>query len=231
MELLDVHLLSPDLAAQRAFYAEVLELPVSGTPDELGVQVGATRLNFAAAGQQAGPYHLAFDVPEARFAEAAAWLRGKAAFLTDGGEDTFFSQGWDAHMLYFQDPCGNILELIARHTRPRESRGEFRSAHLLNVSEVGVAVPDVPAAVSALRSTLGTEAYRETSASFSPAGTHDGLLIVVHAGRPWFPTARAAVPLPLRIVARTPQAGTLTLPDGPVQVTGVAALDPASRSG
>ncbi|WP_424951627.1 hypothetical protein [Deinococcus sp.] len=183
--------------------------------------MGQTLLSFTAGKTPPGPYHLAFDVPENHFREAEGWIRDRVPLLGDGAAATFFSPDWNAHMLYFADPCGNILELIARHTRPHESTGDFGASHLLNVSEVGVAVTDVPGTLEALRNTLGTETYREGSATCSAAGTEDGLLIVVQTGRPWFPTARAAVPLPVRIVARTPRPGTLTLPDGPVQATGV----------
>ena len=120
-------------------------------------------------------------------------------------------------MLYFTDPCGNILELIARYTLPRPQHADL----LVNVSEVGMAVQDVPDTVERLRSALGVGEYGEGSASFSPAGTHAGLFIVVQAGRPWFPTAQAAVSLPVSIVAQTPRSGTVTLPAGPVQITGV----------
>ncbi|WP_407539792.1 hypothetical protein Q0M94_16710 [Deinococcus radiomollis] len=230
MNLLEVHLVSCDLSAQRVFYGEVLGLPVSERSEgRLAVQVGRTRLSFTATARQAGPYHLAFDVPEDRFTDAADWIRGRATLLSEGNQDTFVSQDWNAEMLYFTDPCGNILELIARHslsvseieTPPRERLSAFGASHLLHVSEVGVAVTDVQGTLDLLRRTLGAGPYREGSATFSAAGTRDGLLIVVQAGRRWFPTVSTATPLPTRIVARTARAGQLTLPLGPVQITGV----------
>ena len=234
MNLLEVHLVSCAVSAQRTFYGEVLGLPVSERAEGLlAVQVGRTRLSFSATTHQAGPYHLAFDVPEDRFADAADWIRARATPLSEdgqeGNQDTFVSQDWNAEMLYFTDPCGNILELIARHslsapeteTQPPERMGAFGASQLLHVSEVGVAVTDVQRTLDHLRRTLGAGPYRENSATFSAAGTHDGLLIVVQEGRRWFPTVSAAAPLPTRIVARTARAGQVTLPLGPVQITGV----------
>ena len=86
-----------------------------------------------------------------------------------------------------------------------------------------MAVPDVLDTVEHLCSALGVGGYGEGSASFSPVGTHAGLFIVVQEGRPWFPTAQAAVSLPVSIVVQTPRSGTMTLPAGPVQITGVTA--------
>ena len=222
MNLLEAELISADLGGQRRFYAGVLGLPVSGGADRLEVQVGLTRLVFRRGERPPGPYHLAFDVPEHRFGEATAWLRERTALLEDAGQDTYFSANWNAHMLYFRDAEGNILELIARHTLPRPGHAGL----LVNVSEVGVAVTDVPGTLQTLHRTLGTEIYRADAhhtppQTFAPTGTHGGLLIVVQRRRPWFPTAQAAVPLPLKIVAQTTRAGEVHLPPGPVQITGL----------
>ena len=218
MNLIEVGLLSPNLEAQRQFYTETLGLPlVSDNTGIFMVQAGQTRLSFRAAARQAGPYHLAFDVPEDRFEEAWSWLHPSVSLLTQGGQEIFFFEDWNAHSLYFTDPGGNILELIARHTLPRAHHADL----LVNISEVGMAVPDVLDAVEHLRGALGVGGYGEGSASFSPVGTHTGLFIVVQAGRPWFPTAQAAVSLPVSIVAQTPRSITVTLPAGPVQITGV----------
>ena len=220
MKLIEVGLFSPNLEAQRQFYTETLGLPlISGDAGSFAVQAGQTRLSFRAAARQAGPYHLAIDVPEDRFADAAGWIGARVPLLREDGQDTFFSPNWNADMLYFTDPCGNILELIARHTLPCPRHAGL----LVNISEVGVAVPDVLNTVEHLRSALGVGGYGESSASFSPVGTHAGLFILVQEGRPWFPTAQAAVSLPVNIVAQTPRSGTVTLPAGPVQITGATA--------
>jgi catechol 2,3-dioxygenase-like lactoylglutathione lyase family enzyme len=218
VKLIEVGLLSSNLEVQQQFYTETLGLPlIAGDAGSFAVQAGQTRLSFRATARQAGPYHLALDVPEHRFEEALNWVRSSVPLLTQDGQETFFFEDWDAHSLYFTDPCGNILELIARHTLPRPQHAGL----LVNISEVGVAVSDVLDTVKHLRSALGVGRYGEGSASFSPAGTHEGLLILVQEGRLWFPTTHAALPLPLQILAQTPRSGTVTLPAGPIQITGV----------
>ncbi|MGY2895027.1 VOC family protein [Deinococcus sp. UYEF24] len=220
MNLLEVHLSSANTSAQRRFYAEALALPTAVSPQgHLGVQVGETSLSFEAGAPQSGPYHLAFDVPEHSFSEAHSWLHSRLPLLQEDGQDRFFSEDWNADMLYFTDPEGNILELIARHTLPRPEI--HPGTPLLNVSEVGLAVADVPATLQALTDHFGVGAYLSHSDSFTPAGTPQGLLILVAAGRPWFPTRQAAAPLPVRVLARVPRAGQLGLSGGLVQITGV----------
>ena len=160
MNLLEVHLVSGDLSAQRVFYGEVLGLPVSERSEgRLAVQVGRTRLSFTATARQAGPYHLAFDVPEDRFTDAADWIRGRATLLSEGNQDTFVSQDWNAEMLYFTDPCGNILELIARHS--------------LSVPEIETPPRERLSVSSAARQRGGGGGHRRTGYARPPAA-HPG---------------------------------------------------------
>ncbi|HET9779341.1 MAG TPA: hypothetical protein VFP81_08665 [Propionibacteriaceae bacterium] len=55
----------------------------------------------------------------------------------------------------FTGPDGTLLELIARHELAAPaSSGRFSSADL-RISEIGLAVPDVPAAVASLQNAFG----------------------------------------------------------------------------
>jgi hypothetical protein len=115
---------------------------------------------------RATPHHFAFHTT------ALEPWRGRL----DLTEEHDFA-GWDgARAVYFRDPEANVGELIARP----EARPE------LTLAEVGLPVEDVPAAVAALAE-LGIEPYRAGDETFAPLGTVDGLLIVVRAGRGWFP--------------------------------------------
>jgi hypothetical protein len=40
----------------------------------------------------------------------------------------------------FLRPAGNIVEFIARHNLVSDSDGDFKSADILNISEIGLAV-------------------------------------------------------------------------------------------
>jgi hypothetical protein len=91
-------------------------------------------------------------VPEDRFAEAKAWPEERVPLLERDGLDEFrLGVPWNSQSVYFAGPDGILLELIARHDLPAvASSGRFSSADLLRISEIGLAVPDVPAAVATL---------------------------------------------------------------------------------
>ncbi|RIH83021.1 hypothetical protein Mterra_02427 [Calidithermus terrae] len=206
------------LAELRAFYAGVLELPVvDETPGAVTFGVGASRLTFEQAAGGSSPfYHFAFNVPEHRFAEAEAWARERVRLIPDAqGQDTFRSENWNAHMLYFYDPAGNIGELIARHTLPGGGGGPFTARSLEGVSEIGVASEDVPATVARLQRRTAAALYRaELNDAFVPVGDEHGLFIVVRRGRVWFPdTGKAAQPAPFRVSVAGPDGAPLTLSD------------------
>jgi hypothetical protein len=63
----------------------------------------------------------------------------------------------------------DLLELITRHDQPAvASSGRFSSADLLRISEIGLAVPDVPAAVATLQDAFGLPVFGTAAAEFTP---------------------------------------------------------------
>lgn len=161
-------------------------------------RIGHTRLRFVER-PPTGAVHLAFKVAEHRFADAKAWIRRHAPLLTtDGGDEVHF-ESWNAHALYFLDPEENVLELIARHDVPSAFAGPFGPDGVEGVSEIGLPVEDVRAAVAKLCAQLGETPWKPASDTFGTVGDEHGLLIVVPAGRPWFPSMTAARGAPLAV--------------------------------
>jgi catechol-2,3-dioxygenase len=165
-----------------------LVLPAAD-PDALaafhGPAYGATRLRFTRG--PAACSHFAVNVPPRRFEEAVARLRERVDLLHD---DVPFP-AWEARSAYYYDPGGNIVELIARE---RVTGDEL----LLEVSEVGLPVEDVGAAVEFLESELGLPEFDGDRERFSAVGDDHGLFIVVPVGRPWLFTDRPATDAPVR---------------------------------
>ena len=128
---------------------------------------------------ESSPHHFAFHV-----ADLDPWKQ-----RLDVTEEHDFSSWGGARAVYFRDPEDNVVELIARPDARLE----------LALAEVGLPVDDVPAAVEALRETLGIEQYREGNETFAPLGDDDGLLIVVRVGRAWFPVAVRAGTSPIEV--------------------------------
>jgi hypothetical protein len=158
---------------------------------------GASRVRFAP-----GPVvcsHFAVNV--GRFDAAVDWARTQADLIE---EDVPF-EAWRARAAYYFDPVGNLVELIARERAPGDEL-------LLEVSEVGVPVADVGAAVEFLENELGLPHFSGDRESFSAVGDDRGLFIVVPVGREWLFTDRAASDAPVRVTIEGPEAGELELP-------------------
>jgi len=122
--------------------------------------------------------------------------------------------GWDSQSVYFDGPEGQVLELIERRGRERDSASELT---LLSVSEVGVAVPDVAAAIAALGA-AGLDVYQGPyPADFAAVGDAEGMLILAAPGRAWLPTSdRRAGASRVRVVAEVTE--EVVLGDGQVVV-------------
>ncbi|RTQ51527.1 glyoxalase [Hymenobacter gummosus] len=202
MKITRLCLLTAELPALRHFYGTVLGLPVTDWDEYanelpgLRVEVGYSELLFYPAPPGHQPfYHVAFSVPHNQLAEAQQWVQARAELLplpTGGVVANFVN--WNAHAFYFLDPGGNVLECIARHDLPNASTAPFSAASLLGISEVGLVVADVPAAVKRVRAETAVDVFSRgpVREDFAAIGDDRGLLILVREGRPWFPTSRPA---------------------------------------
>ena len=205
MHLQTLTLHTRDLPAQRDFYAHVLGFALEEeTPGHVTFRTGSSRLTFVQDAEAAGFSHLAWDVAPHRLEEAEGWLRARVSLLADGAGETRFPPGgrWNTTNLYFEDPDGNILEFLARHDfpGPAPTSAPFGTSDVLHLSEFGLVVPDVLAAVRDLGGRFGLFPFNDESATFTAVGGHDGMFIVVPEGRGWMPTGRPAVPAPFRAV-------------------------------
>ena len=103
--------LLPELVS---FYGDLVGSGPAAPAGGVTVRVGETILEFReAAGSPF--YHVAFLVPGDRFDAALAWVREHVELLpdTETGEPVFDFTNWDAKAVYFHDPSGSIVELIA----------------------------------------------------------------------------------------------------------------------
>jgi catechol 2,3-dioxygenase-like lactoylglutathione lyase family enzyme len=158
---------------------------------------GSTRVRF-----EQGPdvcSHFAVNVGD--FQAAVGWARGQAELIAD---DVPF-EAWRARAAYFYDSAGNIVELIARERAPGTEL-------LMEVSEVGLPVSDVPAAVEFLRSEFGLPVFDDGGDKFHALGDDHGLFIVVPVGRDWLFTDRPASDAPVRVTIEGEADRSLTIP-------------------
>lgn len=198
-----IRLASRDLIAQRRFYVETLGFGVVfETDDALTVQAGASRLSLVAEraiGVAHGPYHFAFNIAFDQVDAAKGWIAARVPVLADrDGRSDFPNETFASRAVYFKDADGNIGEFIGRQRQPASRGAPFDAAGgVRNISEIGVAVADVPTAHRQFTAQLGASRYGvHADGVFGAVGDDDGMLIVVRDGRLWFPdTGIPAKPL------------------------------------
>jgi hypothetical protein len=190
MRFVDVTLAAPlDL---RDFYGGDLKLPLDGDP----ILVGETRLDFRV--EEGGAfYHFALLVPGDRFDAALAWAGERVELLGN----VFDFPAWDARAVYFLDPAGNIVELIAHHGLEERGRtGAFAAEELAGFSELGL-VGDPPSLLRDLEP-LGLELWDGTvdgPSRLAFVGERGRTLILAPVGRGWLPTGRPAEAHPVEL--------------------------------
>jgi catechol 2,3-dioxygenase-like lactoylglutathione lyase family enzyme len=187
MQIAAVRLASADVAAQRNLYADALGLDVLEAPaGALSVRVGTSRLVFEPG--EPSPQHVALRIPSAAYADALDWLGERTPLLpnAEGGREHPFPD-WNAHAMYFRDPDGNVLELIAHHDLDDAYAPPFGPGDMLGIGEVGVPVDDPPAYLAEVERRHGIRRWSGDGVGFAAAGDKRGSLIVVPRGRPWHP--------------------------------------------
>lgn len=191
MRIISVAFDTDDLLRAESFYGSVLGLLTTREDGVLSIRAGSSQLTLHEGPTGPGKQHLAFTMPRLMFDSAKEWIAGRVPLLRDAdGRDEFdTAPHWNAHSLYFSDPDGNILEFIIRRDLLDDRTGPFRAEHIQCISEVGIAVRDVPGVAARAESVFGIDAYRSGAPTFQPLGNIEGLLILVSPGRRWFPTA------------------------------------------
>lgn len=222
VEIRHTRLRANNLAEQAAYYRDVLMLPVEASDDSVRVTAGASVIEFVPGEPAQRPfYHFAFTIPENRLESAMAWLepRGPILNIRDTPEKIIHFKSWNAQSFYFNDPAGNILEFIAHHDLANGVSGPFGPQHVLWQSEIGLVVPDVPAAEKQIADTLGLRYYIDHSPVFAAVGDVRGLLIIVKRDRIWLPTLDVHADIfPTEVALGTSSAGTLDIAGLPYRV-------------
>jgi len=192
MKITYLELPTKDLIAQRDYYSQVLELPVTLSADKLKVQVGETTLVFTQALPDFdGAYHFAFNIPKNQFGAAKAWISARIPLLKDeDGQIEFESASWNSHSVYFKDTAGNVLEFIARHNLKNAAATNFDGTQILNVSEIGLPADGVVTFANELCAKLEISVFKqEPNSIFTPVGDDHGLFIIPIKGRIWIPNS------------------------------------------
>jgi len=111
---------------------------------------------------------------------------------------------WRAKSVYFFDPAGNIIELIARFDLNNASSEKFSSEQFLSLSEIGLVFPEeqIDEQVRIIMKKCGLAYFlkQPPMQQFKVLGDDDGLFIVVTDKRNWYPTNKPSAIFPLEIL-------------------------------
>ena len=113
-------------------------------------------------------------------------------WLDDYNSDIADFERWHARSVYFLDPGGNIVELIARFDLNDNVEAPFSSTQIRNVSEIGIVYPEITFDEDVnqlmLKYALGYFSKQVPLPHFRAIGDDNGLFIVVPENRVWFST-------------------------------------------
>lgn len=199
------------LEEMKCFYGNVLQFPMTeeGT-DSITMAAGSTLLTFQKKSEEKPFYHFAFGISEHAFDSCYRRLKEHSCLLANQtGVEVDISYMWKGKQVYFEDPEGNIGEVLAFSGAP--------GTRWLSVQEIGLPVENVSDALTRL-APLPNE-YEQESESFTFYGDPQGVLVLVSKHRPWYPTDRGATVHPVEIEVEGATGEILQLPGYPYRIT------------
>lgn len=208
MYLKEITLQTNNISALHSFYSDILELPVTCIDEKIiAVIVGQSKLIFEEMNGDENPfYHFAFNIPSNKLDEAIQWIQNKVELLWLKDYKSFVADfvNWHAKSIYFLDPAGNILELIARFDLYNEEIKPFSSRQFRSVSEIGLVLDnenfDKKAKDILNNYQLNHFSKQPPLPHFRAVGDDEGLFIIVPERRNWFATEMSSGKFPLKIM-------------------------------
>jgi len=189
-----------------AFYSLLMELPAdTENENEITIMSGYTELVFKQVGTADPFYHFAINIPANKIEEAKNWLtnRVELIWIDQYKSDIADFVNWRAKSVYFFDPAGNIVELIARFDLDNKTDEPFTSAQFLSISEIGLVMreDEFDKSVANLLHQYQLFYFHKQPPlpQFRAIGDDEGLFIVVPENRNWFPTDKPSGIFPMEI--------------------------------
>ncbi|WP_078394761.1 VOC family protein [Shouchella patagoniensis] len=191
MQIKQLSIFVPSYDKTITFYKHVIGLhPLHETVDTTTFSVGKSRFTIHRDDAGSNYYHFAFNIPPNLFNEAKTWAKARVPLSTEENQNEIEFVSAKAKSFYFEDPSGNIVECIARETTPNAKETAFKSSHLLEISEIGVATNQMKKLVTQLQAMNihirnNEDIHYETYLNFF-GEYHDGVYIILSPiGRRW----------------------------------------------
>ena len=195
-----VTLYTNQLKQLRGFYGNVLEIPLEESTDEhFQISIGTSTLIFRLCEIQAS-YHFAINIPGNQFTLAKHWAKERIILNREAAVDEIYYTRFEADAFYFEDPAGNVIELIARRNVDKWS--DFSIESFLNLSEVSITTPFVEEAGDKLQEIgipiSGHVQIEPDELNF--LGKKDTFILLVPPKRRWYFSKRMSKTSPLEVV-------------------------------
>lgn len=211
MKITSLTLAAPHPDEMKKFYSGLMgfaEIEAVSDSDGYSFQAGHTRVNFI-PGDRDAKYHFAFNIKPDQLSDAVKWLGNCGIELIFSPEDKGVIvdfPNWWAKSVYFFDPAGSIVELIARGgIGPAGNAPSFSAQSIVGVSEIGLVTEDVAAMREWIETTHGVPAFsrQQNTETFSALGDDHGLILIAVKGRKWFMGNFEAVHYPVAMECET----------------------------
>lgn len=167
--------------------------------DSSSIQVGETKLTLK-KNQNGALYQFSINIPENQIENAYDWIKkntsSKIIVSSETGAEIIHKPKFNAHAIYFRDPAGNIVELIARHDLKNSFPGTFEPASMLQkISDVTIITRSLKSSANILSNTLGLQELPGTTNAYKPLGGLNGLITLMVPGKPFPPSEEIIAPM------------------------------------
>lgn len=164
----------------------VLELNILETSEDFfTVEIGTSKLIFKESDKPCF-YHFAINIPGNQFSIIKHRIAERIPLNRDRGLDEIYFSSFDADSMYFEDPAGNVVELIGRRKRDLFGDPSFAEA-FLNISEVGVVTPHLEEVSDELQDIgLPLRGAVLDADSVNFLGKDEAFFVLVRPGRKWY---------------------------------------------
>ncbi|PHK49960.1 hypothetical protein [Staphylococcus edaphicus] len=199
MKFESITLFTSELDETLQFYEEILECPVTViNQDAFIVKIGETQLQFRKSDEVAQPYyHFAIDIPYNHFYKMKEHYQNILFLLMEDGQHTAYFESFVAHALYFNDPSGNIVELIARVSNITDEP-EFT-----RISEIGFVCNETNAIYQALSdykiATFEHAHFEPCALNFLGDANDESYILLIPEDRRWLFSDKHSIAYPIEI--------------------------------
>lgn len=195
-----VTLYTNQLKQLRGFYGNVLEIPIEESTEEFfQISIGTSTLIFRHTELHTS-YHFAINIPGNQFTLAKHWAKERVVLNREASVDEIYYARFEADAFYFEDPAGNVIELIARRSVDKWS--DFSIESFLSLSEVSITTPSVEEVGEKLQE-IGIPIsghFQIEPDELNFLGKKDTFILLVPPRRRWYFSKRMSETSPLEIV-------------------------------